>query len=76
MKIVLVEWIDSSTEYGWLKVESFDTSVVKCQSVGFLIKETDDAIVVTLSRSDSGRCADAITIPKCSIKRIRYLKVK
>jgi len=74
MKIVLVEWFDSATEYGWQRKDLFDDRITNCQSVGFLIKETDKVVVVTLNRSDNGRYADAITIPKQSIKRIRQLK--
>lgn len=76
MKLCLVEWVDSSTEYGWHQAGCFDDSVPICQSVGFLLKETDITIVLAHSRSNSGRYADTITIPKCSIKRTRNLVIK
>ena len=75
MKLVLIEWVDSAMEYGWQGKALFDATVSKCQTAGFMLNETDEVMVVAQSRSNSGRWADAITIPKCSIKRIRKLRI-
>ena len=75
MKLALVEWNDSSVLHGWEARDWFDGEVLKCQSVGFLLKETSDSVVLLLSRSSGDKWAEGITIPKCSIKRMRQLQV-
>ncbi len=75
MKIGLVEWVDSCSCNGWGVKESHSYRPSGCTSVGILEEKTD-CVTIIQSLSDSGNIADIITIPKCSIKRIRYLRVK
>ena len=75
MKLVLVEWRDSAVQYGWQHADHFDGEIEKCQSVGFLLKETPDSVVLLLSRSNTGNWAEGITIPKLAITRMRKLTV-
>lgn len=73
--LVLVEWVDSSAISGWHEFSRHDRTA-KCISVGLLRDEDDDQVVLVSSRSDFGNISDSNAIPKCSIKRMRKLKVK
>jgi len=76
MKILLVEWVDSSYIAGWKDKKDFDVDLAKCFSTGLAIDESDDAITLVLSGGDTGQWSQSMTIPKVAIKRIRELKVK
>lgn len=81
IKIELVVWIDSSSRFGWLDTEDSKVAIWKCQSIGFLIDETDEGIALAESRSEpkAGHkpYADVISIPKVAIlKRITLSTVK
>ena len=74
MKLVLVEWVDSGFANIWQsRDEGLD--IVKCVSVGILVRETMETVELCLSLSDIQK-AGGIAIPKCSIKRMRILGVR
>lgn len=72
-KALYVEWIDSCCTNGWLQQHDIEAAgaVMTCQSLGFLVKETKDAIVLALNRSTSENTArpygELVTIPKVAI---------
>jgi len=74
MKLVLVEWLDSFSCFGWHQPGHERPS--KCITVGILREEDTESVTISQSRSHCGNVCDDIAIPKCSIKRIRYLNVK
>ena len=76
MKIVLIEWEDSSSYGGWHRVMPELDSISNCISIGILCQDSPKYVVLSQSKSDSGNYGDTISIPKSCIKRIRYLKVK
>ena len=68
----IVEWVDSSSSDGWDEKhsieEDFDEDLT-CYSVGFVVYESDDRIVL-LSHDGSKLWSTRITIPKvCVVKR-------
>ena len=75
MKLLLVEWDDSSTCVGWHRLSSED-DISHCISTGLLCKETEKSITLTISKSELGSIAETISIPRSCIKRIRRLRVK
>lgn len=77
MKLVLVEWVDSKfSAPGWACHEHMgELNVTLAVTVGFIIKETEDKIVVCQNTSENDR-ALGIAIPRLAIKRIRGLKIK
>ncbi len=75
MKLVLVEWVDSASCSGWHRLNSEIDCISECIAVGLLCHEDEKQVVITYSRSDTGNIAETLTIPKCSIKRMRQLKV-
>jgi hypothetical protein len=72
-EMVYVEWIDSCTTSGWCGDEQIENAgnSLHCRTVGFLVKETDSAIVLALNNAygDRVRCpfGDLMTIPKIAI---------
>lgn len=78
MKLVLVEWDDIVTDGGW-KPRSAPLELAKCFSVGVLIEDRKDAIVIAQSKAsfdDGAHCvSDRCIIPKGCIKRMRKLKI-
>lgn len=73
---VYVEWIDSSRLEGWTnRAEVEDLARARnglaCSSVGLLIEETADRIVVATSQDEAKNVLSAIVIPRAAIKRIK-----
>ena len=77
MKLVLIRWDDSSFSHGgWVDEDELKTlNVSRGVSVGFVIEETKDKIVLVQNIGESKQRASAIAIPKSCIKRIWKLKV-
>ena len=71
----MVEWLDSSMRGGWRSKELIgEEHISHCVSCGVLMKESKEELVLCLSLSKENY-SDAMTIPRCSVIRIRYLKV-
>ncbi len=76
MRIIIVEWVDSHFQPNeWCNRHYID--IVKRSphiSIGVVLAETDTELLIcpNLSKEDG---AQGICIPKCSIKRVRQLKV-
>ncbi len=75
MKLLLVEWVDSTYSSGWQLRDSIDEDITNCVTVGILLQEKKDILVMALSLSKV-EYSQAMTIPKCAIKRMRTLRVK
>ena len=83
MKLVLIEWVDSSiSPGGWHAVEKKGTRSVKFKSVGFISAKTKDSITLISHVSERNhptalyQCYGEITIPRCAIKSIIKLKTR
>jgi len=81
-KIVLVEWTDSyGCSSGWEETEDLKIIPHHCYSVGYLVKENDEVIVLVPHLSPENKetnateqgCGD-MTIPRVAIKNISFLK--
>ena len=76
-QIVRVEWVDSCSDSGWNKRSFYekDTTVSKCESVGFLLKKTRTEITIFLSKSHTtGQITELMTIPRKAVTKLYYLK--
>jgi hypothetical protein len=72
-KLVLIEWVDSYSVYEQRDFIKYikDPEIVKCKSVGFLIKETDESILILPHISNENEAGmGGICIPKISITKI------
>lgn len=82
MKLVLVEWLDSaqpSPGWRWL-TEAPDLEVVRCQSVGWLVAQSDVVIMLAPNMGDIGSESGAeqacgfIRIPAAAVTRMADLR--
>lgn len=65
-KLYRIKWIDSTSHYGWVNPESCKDYDLTVTGVGYLIKDTDDYVV--LSAQIAAESVDApICIPKIAI---------
>jgi hypothetical protein len=71
MKLVLIEWIDSHHQTGWV-CEVPEAKVMHCRSVGWVVAENEEALVLAASLAEGQHCGE-MTIPKCSIREIKDL---
>ncbi len=72
MNIVFVEWVDSCYDHEWKRLKDV-SDVAFCKSVGLLVKENKDEIVIAQSLSENGNASETIAIPKCSIKKKKII---
>lgn len=79
MKIVEVLWLDAhgGNKSGWKKLRKIASTVPATgRSVGYLVKRTDDLVVVCPHLVGEGKSAEGdgeIAIPKSWVKKIRVL---
>ena len=75
MKVVKIEWVDiSSGTAHWTDIDEIDPKLMECTSVGIVIRETDDLILLAQNYSESsGMVADTMLFPKSVIKQIDEL---
>lgn len=79
-RLVYVEWVDSSELYGWITPSAMLEEKLLCCSVGWLMEESDDRIVLGSSVSfvvspDDPKTCGTIGIPRVAIKRMHTLKL-
>ena len=75
-KLVLVKWIDSVQSMAW-NFDDYEAPKPKvCESVGWLLAQNDEAVVVTGNMTDKceQHCGDMV-IPTVAIKSITDLSV-
>ena len=76
MRLAIVEWLDSYASHGWEQESELNyMHPSKCVSVGILRKK-DDCIQITQSQTSEKHIDHTIVIPKCAVKRIRYLRIR
>ena len=76
MKIIWVRWHDSTEWHGWQSAELCDTELDVIETVGYLIEEHWDRIVIANSISRSSHLNGILAIPKSAIKRRRTIKTR
>jgi hypothetical protein len=75
MKHFKVEWVDSHSTHGWGYLSEDTQTVFPCTSVGYLVSEDKECMKLVMTISDNIDYVHTIlTIPKCSIKKVRELK--
>lgn len=68
-KIVWVEWVDSVSRDGWLIPEE-DTGPKPIRTIGFLVKETEEALTVSGTFATDPTC-----VPFCGLLTIPLVAV-
>lgn len=71
----LVKWLDAcDAAPEWTDADKVAASrPVACQSVGFLLTEDDDRVVLTTSVTEDGDAANGIVIPTSCVVELVYL---
>ena len=72
-KVILVEWIDAVCSAGW-EIDS-KPELHPCTTIGFLITEDDDAVVIASTLSLGSNNARMV-IPKSWIKKRKEIKIE
>ena len=79
-RAVIVTWVDSMGAGGWNdSEETRRAGPSTCRTVGWLVKDEPDAMTLALSKCDTESAApwaSLISIPRCSIKRVRRVEVE
>lgn len=75
LPIVLIEWIDSAQAApGWQWLNELETPpLIRCTSVGFLVRDNDEEKCVAVSmggNGDSRQVSGVISIPARSVLRM------
>ena len=73
-KVVYVRWVDSASLGGWWPRDEAmnDITTVVCESVGFLVRADEHAVVVVGSVNDS-QVADFMSIPTVVVQELVVL---
>ena len=72
-KPIMLTWLDSEATPGWQYAPQVKPQESKIHSIGWLIKETETAVMISTSVSENNGVMDALTIPKVAIvKRSDY----
>lgn len=70
-KIIKVKWVDSSTYSQWYKKEDIEEAIVTnepiIESIGYLIFENKEKILLASNNDDEESFSAITSIPKCSI---------
>ncbi len=68
MTLLWIEWLDSCHTEGWHDEGEF-APPLRCTSIGFLHKETDQSVMLKMTRDENERWNNSITIPKSAITK-------
>lgn len=76
MRMVYVEWIDSSHGSGWTSAEDAvrGARYFTCATVGFLLIEDDKHLTLAQTHTDDNKQVDGLlSIPKVAISKRKWL---
>ena len=72
MKLIEVDWLDSSGMNGWTHDKSEQN--LRCKSIGYVLGETKQGITIASHFSFNGSVNSPMTIPKVAITKIRVIR--
>jgi len=78
-KMLYLEWYDPTSDDAWKEIDKLENDCPHTiKSIGWLIKESKEAIRIALSVDDSDEslCASSMIIPKSLISLRKELKIK
>ena len=83
MKLVMIEWVDSQSFTRWVDYDGIDNNLeLRCLSVGWLLHESADRIVIASHLSDShvddsdspNQITGHMMIPRVSVRQMWELE--
>lgn len=74
-KLMEIEWLDSATKGGWNHHDNYqeEAQTSLCKSVGYVLKDNKDMIVLVQTQSVTQNVTDSIAVPKGCIVKVRKL---
>ncbi len=72
-KLYEVKWVDSSWHQGW-KTGLETVKVSSCSTIGYVLQDNKDSVVVAMSVSENGNFTEAMCIPKQSVTSKRRVR--
>lgn len=72
--LVEVNWLDAQTSHGWEDKDEIDSEVPVVTTIGFLLKETEDSVVIASTIGQDKTHNSRILIPIGMIKEKRILR--
>lgn len=72
--LVRLEWDDAQTDTGWLDHGEIETGTALAITIGFLVKETAEHVVVASTVGEDGSTNGRIQIPKKMILKRRVIR--
>lgn len=72
--LVEVKWLDAQTSHGWEDKDEIDSEVPVVTTIGFLLKETEDSVVIASTIGQDKTHNSRILIPIGMIKEKRILR--
>ncbi len=74
-RTIMVDWVDSSSTRGWHPIDEV-IELSRCVSVGFLMREDNEAIYLAGALADDELQSEMTVIPKTCIRKWRVLRSK
>ena len=75
MKLILINWVDSSSSDGWQYLDSAkEHHPSNCRTVGWLLTKTKDYVTVAATQCDSELWSQLMSIPRKCITNIRIIE--
>jgi hypothetical protein len=71
--VVYVEWYDSESVYGWREPETMFPKPIR--SIGVLVHRDKNMLVLSTSKTVYGKHIDQLTIPMCSVRKIKKVRI-
>lgn len=76
MKLLYIEWSDTANDGGdWIDFKRAVREVEHCQSVGWILEEDDEKLVIVPNISEDKQCFGSVIIPKGCITKRKVLKI-
>lgn len=74
LRVLEVEWLDAGSLSGWRQpTEHADEGPLRCRTVGYVLRDDEECLILAQSQASSGQVAASLTIPRSCIKKRRRL---
>lgn len=67
-------WMDASSEPNWLEESEAVGELVTCRTVGWLMRDDEELLVVAASRNSRGQVSDVLTVPRQWVREVVKLR--
>lgn len=74
LPLVIVEWGDASTQSGWTGLADIKAAPVLVKTVGWLLSETEQCIVMFSSFTKDQDAGEVTTIPAAWVQSVKRLR--